>query len=73
MGTQGSNKTRVCGVIGTRCLTADRCSLIYANVSLEEPEILDVKVVTVFCLKKLFKAIFGEVVFINCYLFSVAC
>lgn len=43
------------GVIGTRCLTADRCLLIYAIVSLEEPEILDIKVVTVLCLKKLLK------------------
>lgn len=54
-GTQGNNKTRVFGVIGTRCLTADRCLLIYAIVSLEEPEILDIKVVTVLCLKKLLK------------------
>ena len=60
-------------MIGTRCLTANRCLLIYAIVSLEEPEILDIKVVTVLCLKKLFKVIFGEVVFINYYLFSVAC
>lgn len=49
---------RVFGVIGTRCLTADRCLLIYAILSLEEPEILDIKVVTVLSLKKLFKVIF---------------
>lgn len=56
---------RVFGVIGTRCLTADRCLLVYAVVSVEETEILDIKVVTAVCLKKLFKPIFGEVVFIN--------
>lgn len=61
------------GVIVTRCLTVDRCLLIYAIVSLEEPGILDIKVVTVLCPKKLFKVTFWEVVIINYYLFSVAC
>lgn len=64
---------RVFGVIGTRCLTVDRCLLVYAIVSVEETEVLDIKVVTVVCLKKLFKAIFGEIVFINYYLLSVDC
>lgn len=48
------------GVIVTRCLTVDRCLLIYAIVSLEEPQILDIKVVTVLCLKKLFKVFFEK-------------
>lgn len=55
LGQKHKEIIRVFGVIDTRCLTADRCLLIYAIVSLEEPEILDIKVVTVLCLKKLLK------------------
>lgn len=68
MGTQGSSMTRAFGGIGTRCLTADRHLSIYAIVCLEEPEALDMKVITVLCLKKIFKVIFGAFVFFSYYL-----